>query len=230
MNESQKIQEKNIQKLQVNSSPVKETKIPYSSFFPAEQIDNKSGLSNSSCPSTDPNNKEREYDFVCKTLVWGNNRSGKSNLILRYIDDTYIDSATSTLELKSRLINIDNRTIKNQVLEIQSSRKKECRDSKYYQAHAVIMTVDMTDKSALRHLNQDIERYGFEDVVLVIAATKMDDRQNIKDNKSDLVDLCDKSNLKLSFVSAKENNGIKELFEWIIEKVLENNNELQPRF
>lgn len=168
--------------------------------------------------------KEKE-SHLCKMLIIGNGQSGKSNLILRYADNTYTGSFISTLgvDFKTKSLQLRNSLVKNQIWE--ESRNTNFRNHKQYiGADAIIVTVDMTDANALTYLQkyiQEIQRYAKEKVVVVVAATKMDKEEDFKVEKNDLIEFCTQLNHDLRFVSAKTGAGVEELFECASKKFIE---------
>ena len=172
--------------------------------------------------------QERGYDYFCKILVIGPEKSGKGSLILRHAADTFTGSYLSNdLNSTIRTVQLDNCLVKNQMFE-------EIRGPYGYQknfrgADAIVVTVDMTDVNALTNLQRDlqeIERFAKENVVVSIAATKIDEKQNIKVKKDDLIDFITQHNdldtrqYGLGFVSSKTGEGVDALFKGVSKRVV----------
>ncbi|XP_021995132.1 ras-related protein RABD1-like [Helianthus annuus] len=69
-----------------------------------------------------------EYDYLFKLLLIGDSSVGKSCLLLRFADDSYVDSYISTIgvDFKIRTVEQDRKTIK---LQIVSTHKTFLFDS-----------------------------------------------------------------------------------------------------
>jgi GTPase SAR1 family protein len=61
-----------------------------------------------------------EYDYLFKLLLIGDSGVGKSCLLLRFADDSYLESYISTIgvDFKIRTVELDGKTIKLQIVSI----------------------------------------------------------------------------------------------------------------
>jgi len=59
-----------------------------------------------------------EFDYLFKLLLIGDSSVGKSCFLLRFADDSYVDSYISTIgvDFKIRTIEMDGKTIKLQIV------------------------------------------------------------------------------------------------------------------
>ena len=55
--------------------------------------------------------KEREYDVMAKVVIIGNSAVGKTNLMLRFVDQNYSTSHTPTIgvDFRSRVIDVSQK-------------------------------------------------------------------------------------------------------------------------
>ncbi|CAN1259165.1 Ras-related protein RABD2c [Linum perenne] len=97
-----------------------------------------------------------EYDYLFKLLLIGDSGVGKSCLLLRFADDSYLDSYISTIgvDFKIRTVEQDGKTIKLQ-----------------------IVVYDVTDLESFNNVKQwlsEIDRYASENVNKLLVGNKSD--------------------------------------------------------
>jgi len=121
-----------------------------------------------------------DYDHLFKILLIGDSGTGKSNLMLRFADDTYIDSYISTIgvDFKIRSIEMDGKLIKLQIWDTAGQERFRTITSSYYRgAHAILVCFDLTNRESYDNLKtwtSEIERYCTEGVYFIIVGTKAD--------------------------------------------------------
>ncbi|MED6138054.1 Ras- protein RABD2a [Stylosanthes scabra] len=82
-----------------------------------------------------------EYDYLFKLLLIGDSGVGKSCLLLRFADDSYIESYISTIgvDFKIRTVEQDGKTIKLQIWDTAGQERFRTITSSYYRgAHGII--------------------------------------------------------------------------------------------
>ncbi|XP_040963177.1 GTP-binding protein YPTM2 isoform X2 [Gossypium hirsutum] len=105
-----------------------------------------------------------EYDYLFKLLLIGDSGVGKSCLLLRFADDSYLDSYIST-------IGVDFWDTAGQ------ERFRTITSSYYRGAHGIIIVYDVTDQESFNNVNQwlnEISRYGSENVNKLLVGNKSD--------------------------------------------------------
>ncbi|KDO85494.1 hypothetical protein CISIN_1g028801mg [Citrus sinensis] len=83
-----------------------------------------------------------EYDYLFKLLLIGDSGVGKSCLLLRFADDSYIESYISTIgvDFKIRTVEQDGKTIKLQIWDTAGQERFRTITSSYYRgAHGIIV-------------------------------------------------------------------------------------------
>ncbi|PWA69050.1 small GTPase superfamily [Artemisia annua] len=86
-----------------------------------------------------------EYDYLFKLLLIGDSGVGKSCLLLRFADDSYLDSYISTIgvDFKIRTVEQDGKTIKLQIWDTAGQERFRTITSSYYRgAHGIIEFAD----------------------------------------------------------------------------------------
>nr|KJB22862.1 hypothetical protein B456_004G070000 [Gossypium raimondii] len=85
-----------------------------------------------------------EYDYLFKLLLIGDSGVGKSCLLLRFADDSYVESYISTIgvDFKIRTVEQDGKTIKLQIWDTAGQERFRTITSSYYRgAHGIIVSV-----------------------------------------------------------------------------------------
>lgn len=121
-----------------------------------------------------------EYDYLFKILLIGDSGVGKSSVLLRYSDDAYSDSYTSTIgvDFKIKTIKLDNKRIKLQVWDTSGQERFRTITNSYYRgAHGVIVAYDITDKVTFDNVKiwlKEVERYTTPNVRVLLVGNKSD--------------------------------------------------------
>jgi Ras-related protein Rab-1A len=121
-----------------------------------------------------------EYDYLFKLLLIGDSGVGKSCLLLRFADDSYLESYISTIgvDFKIRTVELDGKTIKLQIWDTAGQERFRTITSSYYRgAHGIIVVYDVTDQESFNNVKQwlnEIDRYASENVNKLLVGNKSD--------------------------------------------------------
>ncbi|XP_065026343.1 ras-related protein RABD1-like isoform X2 [Musa acuminata AAA Group] len=105
-----------------------------------------------------------EYDYLFKLLLIGDSSVGKSCLLLRFADDSYVDSYIST-------IGVDFWDTAGQ------ERFRTITSSYYRGAHGIIIVYDITEMESFDNIRQwlsEIDRYANDSVCKLLVGNKCD--------------------------------------------------------
>ncbi|CAN1259158.1 Ras-related protein RABD2b, partial [Linum perenne] len=94
-------------------------------------------------------------DYLFKLLLIGDSGVGKSCLLLRFADDSYLDSYISTIgvDFKIRTVEQDGKTIKLQIWDTAGQERFRTITSSYYRgAHGIIVVYDVTDLESFNNV------------------------------------------------------------------------------
>ena len=89
-------------------------------------------------------------------MLIGDSGVGKSCLLLRFADDTWMDSYISTIgvDFKIRTIELDGKTIKLQIWDTAGQERFRTISSTYYRgAHGIIVVYDVTNQHSFNSVN-----------------------------------------------------------------------------
>lgn len=121
-----------------------------------------------------------EYDYLFKLLLIGDSGVGKSCLLLRFADDSYVESYISTIgvDFKIRTVEQDGKTIKLQIWDTAGQERFRTITSSYYRgAHGIIVVFDVTDEDSFNNVKQwlsEIDRYANGSVNKLLVGNKCD--------------------------------------------------------
>ncbi|KAJ6803046.1 ras-related protein RIC1 [Iris pallida] len=121
-----------------------------------------------------------EYDYLFKLLLIGDSGVGKSCLLLRFADDSYLESYISTIgvDFKIRTVEQDEKTIKLQIWDTAGQERFRTITSSYYRgAHGIIVVYDVTDQESFNNIRQwlnEIDRYASDNVNKLLVGNKCD--------------------------------------------------------
>ncbi|KAK6131827.1 hypothetical protein DH2020_034423 [Rehmannia glutinosa] len=96
-------------------------------------------------------------DYLFKLLLIGDSGVGKSCLLLRFADDSYLDSYISTIgvDFKIRTVEQDGKTIKLQIWDTAGQERFRTITSSYYRgAHGIIQWLNEIDRYASESVNK----------------------------------------------------------------------------
>ena len=122
-----------------------------------------------------------EYDYLFKLLLIGDSGVGKSCLLLRFAEDTYIESShisTIGVDFKIHTIELEGKTIKLQIWDTAVQGRFRTITSSYYRlAHGIIVAYDVTDQESFNSVTEwlrEIRRYAHENVNKLLVGNKSD--------------------------------------------------------
>ena len=177
-----------------------------------------------STPSAGKGQDDLKYpdeDCTFKILLTGDHDSGKSSLLLRYVDGTFTDGYVSRSDgdFKYKTLNVRNdRTVKLQIWDPLVQRFYHIASGYYRGTDGIILCYDTTSDKGFDNVKEgkeDIDRYGPENVLTVIVGTKSDLPPN-EDIVAQVSEYADSLGIPHMLCSAKANLGVDDVFEKLL--------------
>lgn len=159
-----------------------------------------------------------EYDYLFKLLLIGDSGVGKSCLLLRFADDSYVESYISTIgvDFKIRTVEQDGKTIKLQIWDTAGQERFRTITSSYYRgAHGIIVVYDVTDEDSFNNVKQwlkEIEHYANENVNKLLVGNKCDLTANKVVSYETAKAFADEIGIPFLETSAKDSTNVEQAF------------------
>ncbi|XP_058214905.1 ras-related protein RABD1 isoform X2 [Rhododendron vialii] len=143
-----------------------------------------------------------EYDYLFKLLLIGDSSVGKSCLLLRFADDSYVDSYIST-------IGVDFWDTAGQ------ERFRTITSSYYRGAHGIIIVYDVTEMESFNNVKQwlsEIDRYANDTVCKLLVGNKSDLVENRVVDTQTAKAFADELGIPFLETSAKDSINVEQAF------------------
>uniref|UniRef100_A0A6N2MGH9 Uncharacterized protein n=1 Tax=Salix viminalis TaxID=40686 RepID=A0A6N2MGH9_SALVM len=150
-----------------------------------------------------------EYDYLFKLLLIGDSGVGKSCLLLRFADDSYIESYISTIgvDFKIRTVEQDGKTIKLQIWDTAGQERFRTITSSYYRgAH------DQESFNNVKQWLNEIDRYASDNVNKLLVGNKSDLTANKVVSYETAKAFADEIGIPFMETSAKDATNVEQAF------------------
>jgi len=162
--------------------------------------------------------KPPAYDYLIKLLLIGDSGVGKSCLLLRFSDDSFIPSFITTIgiDFKIRTIELEGKRIKLQIWDTAGQERFRTITTAYYRgAMGILLVYDVTDEKSfgnIRNWIRNIEQHATESVNKMLIGNKCDmtDKKVVDTDKGKA--LADEYGIKFFETSAKNSINVEEAF------------------
>lgn len=163
-------------------------------------------------------------------FLWcaGDSSVGKSSILLRFTDDTFSErhAATIGVDFKTRDMNFRGKLIRVTVWDTAGQEKFRSLTASYYRGtHGVVLVYDVTSRESFASVDRwlsEVQTYcGEDECVRVLVGNKIDLEARAVSTQEGQAYAREK---KMVFIetSAKTRDGIRQTFEELVQKVLDN--------
>ncbi|CAN1236259.1 Ras-related protein RABD1 [Linum grandiflorum] len=159
-----------------------------------------------------------EYDYLFKLLLIGDSSVGKSCLLLRFADDSYVDSYISTIGVDFVSLCLLLNRLVGFVFQWDTAGQERFRTitSSYYRgAHGIIIVYDVTDMESFNNVKQwlnEIDRYANDTVCKLLVGNKCDLVENKVVDTQTAKALADELGIPFLETSAKDSINVEQAF------------------
>ena len=169
----------------------------------------------------------KNYDYLFKILTVGEFNVGKTSLILRFINDTFIETYMPTIgvDFFYKILDIENKIIAAQIWDFYSSEQFKRLPLGYYRnVLGIIIAYDITEIKSFEKLKNwinDIKMYAHKKVRLVLVGNKCD-LSNRRITEEEGKKLADELGAKFFETSAKTGYNVNEAYNFLIRDIFDN--------
>ncbi|KAL5566388.1 hypothetical protein UlMin_029552 [Ulmus minor] len=164
------------------------------------------------------NLKLRSCDDLHKILLVGDSSVGKSCLLLRFVDDSYVDRSITTIgvDFKTKTMKLDGKTIKLQIWDTAGQERFQTLPSSYYREGDGIMIVyDVTKMESFNNVAQwwnEIAIYADDNVCKLLVGNKCDLVHNKVVDTQTAKAVADQIGIPFLETSAKDSINVEQAF------------------
>ena len=124
--------------------------------------------------------EDEEYSLIFKMILIGDSGVGKTNILSRYINNTFLETTKSTVgvELGTKIEEYNNTKIKIQIWDTAGQERYKSITKTYYKgAKGAFIVYDISKKDSFKNIDKwikDLKEYGEEDAIILIIGNKCD--------------------------------------------------------
>lgn len=157
-------------------------------------------------------------NIVLKIILLGDSGVGKTCIINRYINNTYVENQQSTInaDFEEKKLNINSNEVKIQIWDTAGQEKYRSITEAYYRGSSgAIIVFDITNEAsfdAVKTWVQDYKDHQLENFNIILAGNKsdLDERRHITNQAAE--EYASSIDVKYFEVSAKSSENIDDLF------------------
>jgi Ras-related protein Rab-1A len=175
-------------------------------------------------------NYKKAYDKLYKILIIGDEMVGKSKIISRFINDTYIDLYMSTIgvDFKSKIIVCDNNNIKLQIWDSSGNDKFDSITKLYYRGmNGIIIVFDVKSKISFNNVTKWLDKINNINVTKLLIGNNIDSERYITYDVAK--EFADSHDIEYIETSAKNNINIQKIFQTISEKLINKDTDIEKQ-
>ncbi|XP_055389287.1 ras-related protein Rab-18-B [Condylostylus longicornis] len=169
-----------------------------------------------------------------KLLIIGESNVGKSSLMLRFTENDFDEDQTLTIgvDFKTKILNIDGSNVKLAIWDTAGQERFRTLTPSYYRdAQGAILVYDVTKRSTLQKLDawlNELEIYGTRpNMAKMVVGNKIDLPREV--SREDGFKFAKRHRILFLETSAKTSEGVKDVFEEVVRKIIETDGLWEPR-
>lgn len=169
------------------------------------------------------------YDHLFKLLLIGDAGVGKSSMLLRFTDDTFDDHLQSTIgvDFKVKMVQMEGKRIKMTIWDTAGQERFRTLTSSYYRgAQGIVLVYDVSRRDTFENLDlwlQEVEVYSpsnGKEVVKLLVGNKIDKERVVSRKEAEA--WAKSKGMLFVESSAKTKIGIQQVFDEVVQKILDN--------
>ena len=166
------------------------------------------------------------YENVKISLI-GGSAVGKTCIIRRYSNDTFVENPPSTTggSYSEKFVTIDNKDIQLSLWDTAGQEKFRAIGKHFYKdAYIIIMVYDISKKDTFEEIKEiwypDVKQNGEKYGVLAVVGNKSDLYEEEEVSENEAKEFAKEIGAFFMLVSAKTGNNVNQLFEALLRQYL----------
>jgi Ras-related protein Rab-11A len=161
---------------------------------------------------------EVKEDYKLKVVVVGDSGVGKTNLIKRFITNTFSENSKATVgvEFISKSYKINNQVFKIEMWDTAGQERYKSITAAYYKgAKGALIVYDTTQKTSFENIDKwmvEIKDKASKDMKLMIVGNKTDLKDSRQVDTNEALQKAKDLEASLMETSAKDGSNVKEAF------------------
>jgi len=166
-----------------------------------------------------------EHDFLYKVVVIGDSGVGKSNLIDRYTKDSFREEMKTTIgvEFGHKTVKIDDKVIKAQIWDTAGQERFRALTRGYYRgALGALLVFSISSRQSFNNCEtwlEELMAHADPGILVMLVGNKNDMETQREVPTNDAMAFAQKNKLSFVEASAKDNHGVTEAFEKLINEI-----------
>jgi len=164
-----------------------------------------------------------------KLLLIGNSSVGKSSLLLRFADETFLteDEASATIGVDFRVskMEVRGRRVKLSIWDTAGQERFRTITSSYYRgAQGIILVYDVSNRESFEALPKwftELETYVTPAVVKILVGNKLDKEYSRAVSEEEGRAFAERMGTLFVEASAKTSIGVNEAFREVVERIID---------
>ena len=168
----------------------------------------------------------KKFDYSLKYIIVGEAGVGKSNLLLRYVYDSFKEDYQLTIgvEFGEKLVKYNNKTYKIQIWDTAGQEQFRSITRAYFKSSICSFVVyDITNRETfenVKHWVEDCRNYMPKNVLIFLVGNKSDLEEQRKISVDEGEELADSFGLSFFETSAKNNVNVNSIFGKSLEEIV----------
>lgn len=166
--------------------------------------------------------EETEFDYLFKLVVVGDSGVGKSNLLSKYVSNSFSENSKATIgvDLSTKVLRIEGKTVQNQIWDTAGQDRFRAITSAYYRnAVGAVIVFDLTKPKTFENLAKwlrEVRENAEPDINVMIIGNKSDltGAREVKPETID--DFVTQNRLTYLETSALNGSNVARAFETLI--------------
>eukprot|EP00830_Metopus_es_P004298 TRINITY_DN1396_c0_g1_i4.p1 TRINITY_DN1396_c0_g1~~TRINITY_DN1396_c0_g1_i4.p1 ORF type:complete len:218 (-),score=40.20 TRINITY_DN1396_c0_g1_i4:14-667(-) len=176
-------------------------------------------------PNQKQHNCEKEQAKSIRLIVLGDSKAGKTSLILRYTDNTFATTFSTTLgvDFKVKQIQVEDKPYKFEIWDTGGQERFRTIAKSYYdRAMGVLLVYDCSDEKSfanIRNWVNSLENHAHVGIVKILIAAKCDLPEK-KISSATAKALATELKMEFFETSSKLNKNVEQAFTSIAEQIM----------